>query len=467
MKNAPGEQNKRAAKIYHFNALLQTSGWINPAFVEVDEAGIIQRISNDAPESKTPVEVVNGFAVPGFQNAHSHAFQFAMAGMAEKHDVNTLDDFWSWREAMYTCALTLDPQQMLDVAAMLYAEMLKRGYTHVAEFQYLHHDKNGKPYDNQAEMSISLVAAAALAGIKITLIPVYYHNGGFGKQAEPAQRRFCFQDVDQYLELLENCSRIVKPLSTARLGFGVHSLRAAETRDIIRIATEGPAEIPFHIHVAEQLREVNDALAFLRQRPVEWMLNNLSLNDRFHLVHCTHLTDTEVARLAQTRANVVLCPGTEANLGDGIFRLTDFALQSDRWSIGTDSHISLNPLEDLRWLDYTQRLTSHRRNTFADGASVLLKNTFLSGRRSMGLSCNNFFEIGQPLDAVVYNGSSPLLNLAGGEHLLSRLIYTSDSSSVSGTIVDGAWISKDHRHKNEEELLNGFRSALKDISAQL
>jgi formimidoylglutamate deiminase len=465
-KSTPGKEGKREAKIYHFHAILQQSGWISPAFVEVDERGRIKSISQTPSSGKT-IEGVNGYALPGFQNAHSHAFQFAMAGMAEKHDVHTVDDFWSWREAMYACALTMEPDEMQAVAAMAYAEMLKRGYTHVAEFQYLHHDKNGRPYDNHSEMSVSLIAAAAIAGIKITLVPVFYQKGGFGKDAEPAQRRFIFPDVDEYFRLLNDCAAVVKNLSTANLGFGVHSLRGAAVDDIVRIAHSGPSDIPFHIHAAEQLKEVNDSLTFLKQRPVEWLLNNLDVNERFHLIHCTHLSDGEVMGLAQSKANVVLCPGTEANLGDGIFRLTDFARHSDHWSIGTDSHISLNPLEDLRWLDYTQRLTKHKRNTFADGATVLVKSTFFAGRSAMGLKANDFFEVGEALDAVVYRGDSPLLNTAGVEHLLPTLVYTADGSSVLGTIVDGEWICRNLHHKHEGEILRDFQRALKNISSVL
>jgi formimidoylglutamate deiminase len=463
--SVPYEGHKREAKIFHFKALLQSNGWISPAYVEVDGRGIIQHISNESSNDTIPVEVVNGFAVPGFQNAHSHAFQFAMAGMAEKHDVNRVDDFWSWRQAMYARALTMDPDQVQAVAAMLYIEMLKRGYTHVAEFQYLHHDKNGKPYDNLAEMSVSLLAAAAIAGIKITLVPVFYQMGGFDKKAEAHQRRFTFEDIDQYFNLLDDCSSVVKNLASSRLGFGVHSLRAAETKDLLHIVKEGPVDIPFHIHASEQLKEVTDAVGFLKQRPVEWLLNNLELNGRFHLVHCTHLNDNEVLMLAKSGANVVLCPGTEANLGDGIFRLTDYARHSDHWCIGTDSHISLNPLEDLRWLDYTQRLITHKRNTFHDGATRLVKNTFFSGRNAMGLSAKNFFEVGQPMDAVVYDANSPLLNAAGVEHLLPTMVYTADASSVTGTIVDGAWITKNLHHRHEPEILTNFQHAVRQIIA--
>lgn len=464
-KDSSHQNSRRGPRIFHFRGLRRADGWIGPAYVSVDDRGIIQDISED-PLQGPEVESVNGFALPGFQNAHSHAFQYAMAGMAEKHDLNTVDDFWSWREAMYACALTLDPSEMIAVASMLYAEMLKRGYTHVAEFQYLHHDKNGKRYDNLAEMSVCLLAAAAIAGIRITLVPVFYQKGGFGKDPQPAQRRFCFENTDQYFRLLDDCTGVVKNLTTARLGYGVHSLRAADPMDIKHIADNGPANLPFHIHAAEQLKEVNDCLAHLKQRPVEWLLENLDVNEKFHLIHCTHLSDDEVVRLAKSKAHVVLCPGTEANLGDGIFRLTDFAKHSNHWSIGTDSHISLNPLEDLRWLDYTQRLTSHKRNTFADGAAVLLHNTFFSGKNAMGMPAADFFEKGQPLDAVVYDSDSPLLNVAGTEHLLPTLIYTADAATVLGTIVDGHWITNGRTHKKQDEILADFQKAVKGIQSR-
>lgn len=463
---SPQGAEPRHTKTYRFRSLLQSDGWVSPAFVTVNERGIIGKIFNDGAHREGEVEIVDGYALPGFPNAHSHAFQYAMAGMAEKHADGAVDDFWSWREAMYACALALDPDQMQAIATMLYAEMLKRGYTHVAEFQYLHHDKDGRPYDRAAEMSVSLVAAAAVAGIRITLIPVFYQKGDFGKEATPAQRRFCFRDVDQYLRLVEDCGLIVKNISTARLGFGVHSLRAANGADIIRIIHDGPAGLPFHMHVAEQLKEVDDAVSFLGQRPAEWLLNNVDPGDRFHFIHCTHLTDDEVSRLAQSKAHVVLCPGTEANLGDGIFRLADFARQGGRWSIGTDSQISLDPLEDLRWLDYAQRLITHRRNTFADGASTLVHSAIFSGRRAMGLSSADYFEEGMPFDAIVYDGDSPLLNTVMHEHLLPALVYAADSAHVAGTIVNGEWIVKEGHHKHEHSIRTKFEEAMAGIGRE-
>ena len=432
------------------------NGWVSPAYVGVDANGLIQYLSDKAPADSAAIEAVKGLALPGFQNAHSHAFQFTMAGMAETHPPGSSDDFWSWREAMYKCAMQMEPDQMESVAAMLYAEMLRKGYTHVAEFHYLHHDKNGRPYTNLAEMGERLIAAAETAGIKITLVPVFYQKGGFGQAPQARQIRFISKNLDEYFHLLDDTAQVIVGHKHAALGFGVHSLRAVDAGDIIRTFEEGPKNIPFHLHAAEQLKEVADCLSTLKQRPVEWLLNHLPLGERFHLVHCTHLTDEEVDGLAKSKANVVLCPGTEGNLGDGVFRLKDFANANGRWSIGTDSHISLNPLEDLRWLDYAQRLISHKRNTFNDGASVLVSKTLQSGRRAMGNPVDEYFKIGQPLDAVVYNSDTPLLLQATQNHWLPAIIYTADSAAIEGTIVNGKWVVRKAAHVAEDSIRKAF-----------
>lgn len=426
-------------KYYQFKNLLQSSNWIADAYLGIDGQGIIQHLSTDSPAQPVSIEYVNGFALPGFQNAHSHAFQFAMAGMAEKHKPGTADDFWSWREAMYECALSLNPDEMEKVATACYKQMLRKGYTHVAEFHYLHHNKNGKPYNNLAEMGERLLSAATTAGIKITLVPVFYQKGGFGKDPQPRQRRFISKTLHDYFHLLDDTAHAVTKFPQARLGFGVHSLRAVDPQDVLKTFQQGPQDIPFHLHAAEQLKEVDDCMAYLNKRPIEWLLENLPLNERFHIVHCTHMTDKEVEGLARSKANAVLCPGTEGNLGDGIFRLTDFYRHGGQWSIGTDSHISLNPLEDLRWLDYAQRFTTHKRNTFDDGATTLIHTTLTSGRKAMGLTTSEYFAVGQPLDAVVYNAEEPLLQQAGSHHALQTIIYTADSSFILGTLVNGQW----------------------------
>ena len=451
-------------KFYKFNALLQNKGWISPAYVGVDEDGVIQHLSGDPLSEGSAVEAVNGFVLPGFQNAHSHAFQFAMAGLAEKHSVGAVDDFWSWRETMYKCALTMTPDHQQAVAAMLYTEMLRKGYTHVAEFHYLHHDQVGRTYDNLCEMGERLLVAAEQAGIKITLVPIFYQTGNFGQDPQPRQCRFISKTIDDYFQLLDDSSHAVSKYSNALLGFGVHSLRAVRSDDIKKTFEQGPSNIPFHLHAAEQLKEVEDCKAHLNRRPVEWLLENMPLDDRFHLVHCTHMDGSEVKGLAASMANVVLCPGTEGNLGDGIFSLADYANNGGSWSIGTDSHISLNPLEDLRWLDYAQRLTTHRRNTFDDGAHILLNKTLDAGRRAMTCSRrDHHFAIGEAFDAVVFDGESSLFNKTL-DYVLPSIIYTADSSTILGTIVNGEWVVKNQFHANEKRIKAAFRNTMKSLS---
>jgi len=451
-------------KILKFRALLQDSGWLCPAYVGVDPNGKIQYVSEDAPIDPSSIEAVDGFAIPGFQNAHSHAFQFAMAGMAERHPSGSMDDFWSWREAMYKCALAMSPDSLQAVAAMLYSEMLKKGYTHVAEFHYLHHDQNGKHFSNLAEMGERLLAAAQEAGIKITLIPIFYQKGNFGKDPQPRQCRFISDTVEDYFQLLDDSAHAVTRYPDARLGFGVHSLRAVDHEDIKTTFMQGPPTLPFHLHAAEQLKEVEECIGFLNKRPVEWLLQNLPLNERFHLVHCTHMNDAEVKGLASSRAHAVLCPGTEGNLGDGIFNLTEYSKHGGNWSIGTDSHISLNPFEDLRWLDYAQRFTTHKRNTFDDGARVLYNKMLYSGRMAMGnAGINTFFEVGRPLDAIVIKGDSPLFE-RGTEHLLPSMIYTADSASLLGTLVNAKWVVKNQVHFGVKRIRSRFKEAIRTLS---
>jgi formimidoylglutamate deiminase len=425
---------------YVFSSLLLKDGWLSPAYVGVNAQGTIDYLAQEPPaEPEAAVQAVAGVALPGFQNAHSHAFQYGMAGQAEQHAVGTRDDFWSWREAMYACAEQFAPEQNEQVATTLYRHLLRNGYTSVVEFHYLHHDPTGQPYANRAEMGERLVAAAQAAGIKITLVPVFYQKGDFGREPQPRQRRFISRTPDEYLNLLEASRQAVTHYGRARLGFGVHSLRAVEAAAVLATHAQGPPDLPFHLHAAEQTLEVERSLAHLGARPVEWLLDNLPLNERFHLVHCTHMTPDETARLARSGAQVVLCPGTEGNLGDGIFPLVHYAEAGGQWSIGTDSHISLNPLEDLRWLDYGQRLIHRRRNIFADGAAELVDKTFFAGHKAAGRTPSNYFALGQAFDAVVYDMGEPLLAQAGTQHLLSVLVYTADPSMIIGTLVDGKW----------------------------
>ncbi|KAJ5815512.1 guanine deaminase [Penicillium riverlandense] len=442
---------------FRFKAILENSGWLENAVVSVDEAGRIVSVSQD---EVVGAEFMNGYALPAFQNAHSHAFQYAMAGLAENHAGE--DDFWSWREMMYQLALELDPESLETIAQMFYSELVRNGYSNVAEFHYIHHDKDGVPYTNLAEMGEALVKAARNAGIKITLIPVYYQKGSFGVEPNERQKRFISKSFDDYKRLYDASAEVCQRYQHANVAVGVHSMRGVEATDIIRAATELPDDVPFHIHISEQLKEVEGSLAFLGKRPVEWILDNIKLNERFHLVHATHLTPTETANLAKSHANVVLCPSTEGNLGDGLFPLRNYQDFGGNWSIGTDSNIGLNPLEELRLLDYGQRLISHKRNTFGSDAGLFaLTKAIISGRRAMNNFETGFFTVGADFDACVIDANAPLLANVKMENLASSILYSADASHFCGTFIAGKLIQKDHNYDSIKqkfvECVNRFR----------
>ena len=457
-------------KSYLFKGLLTNDGWKPNVKVQLDDGGVIKAVDYNVSLNGSPA--VAGYAIPGFQNAHSHSFQYAMAGLAERHEGSGIpDDFWSWRDAMYRLALSVNPDQFEAIATMLYAEMIRHGYTNVAEFHYVHHDQDGKAYDNLAEMGSRLVAAAQKTGMKITLIPIFYQKGGFGKAATEGQRRFISKDIDAYHKLFEASEKATQAYHGANVAVGIHSMRGVEPEVIKRVAEEFPQEVPFHIHIAEQLKEIEDAKAYLNKRPVEWMLDNVAMNDRFHLVHATHLTDEETKGIAKCGANVVLCPSTEGNLGDGIFPLALFQEHGGQWSIGTDSHVGLNPLEELRILDYGQRLTTHKRNSFylpnqGDSGLFGLDMALKAGRKAMNNFNGNYFEVGQSFDAMVYNADAPFLACTSLDNLSSTLVYATDADMSLGTICNGEWIANKEGHLNRKEIQKEFINTMKALKSR-
>ena len=451
--------------MYTFKGLLTENGWMENAFVKLDAAGNIAELKTvEKPEG----EYIDGYVLPGFQNAHSHAFQYAMCGLAEYFEGSEVpDDFWSWRDAMYRIALSLSPEQMEDVAAMLYAEMLRNGYTSVAEFHYVHHDKDGKAYQNLSEMGERLVAAAKTAGIRITLIPMFYQKGNFGTERYDLQRRFISKNIEDYYQLLEASKQSIKFYDKANLAVGSHSLRAVQKEDLIESSLLAK-DYPFHIHIAEQLKEIKDCTDFYGKRPAEWLLENCDVNANFNLIHCTHLEDNEVEGIAKSGANIVLCPSTEGNLGDGRFRFKDYQNFGGNWSVGTDSQICLNPLEDLRILDYGQRIHTHRRDTFfqpnlGDSGFNALKTAWKSGRKSMAFENNNFFKVGQSFDAVIIDAKAPLIATSSLKNICNTIVYSSDSSHLLGTVVAGKWVVRNGKHENYEGIRQGFVKSIDDI----
>lgn len=454
-------------KTYQFRALLTEQGWQKNACVKVDARGNI--LSFDGAGS-TEVEPVPGYALPGFQNAHSHAFQYALCGLGEWHHSSMkADDFWAWRTRMYDLALRLSPDDFQTIATMLYAEMLRHGYTEVAEFHYLHHDSKGQAYNNRSEMGERLCQAALDSGIKLTLVPIFYQQGGFNQPPSDEQRRFISPTLDDYLRLVDSTTKMLQGYPNCQLGLGIHSLRAVAPSSLKALFSTCSTGYPFHMHIAEQEKEVNECIAHLGLRPVQWLLEHVALSSAFHLVHATHMDEQETTELAKSKAHVVLCPSTEGNLADGLFPLTAFQRHGGKWSIGSDSQINLNPFEELRWLDYGQRLISHRRTTYVDetsGNSALnaISMALHSGRNAMQRQApSNFFSIGSPFDALVIGQNHPLIASCAFDHLTNTLLYCHDASQNLGTIVNGQWWVKQGHHRQREALLERFKGTLQKL----
>jgi formimidoylglutamate deiminase len=361
---------------------LLPEGWRHDVAVDVDASGSISAVAVGADANGR--DRLDGPIMPGMPNLHSHAFQRAMAGLTEHRGSDPQDDFWSWRQAMYGLALALTPEQIEATAALLYVEMLEAGYTAVAEFHYLHHAPDGRPYDDPAELSERIIAAATTTGIGLTHLPVMYVAGGFGsKPTTEAQRRFV-NSPDRFLALVDTLCRRHGGKADVAIGIAPHSLRAAPPEALRDAVGAVDSAMPVHIHIAEQTREVDDCLAWSGQRPIAWLLDHAPVDRRWCLVHATHADADEVRRAAATGAIAGLCPTTEANLGDGLFPAEDWLAASGGFGIGSDSHISVSPVEELRWLEYGRRLLARKRNrlTASDGALTYVQQALSGGARA-------------------------------------------------------------------------------------
>jgi len=292
-------------------------------------------------------------------------------------------------------------------------------------------------------------------------------KGGFGIAPTEGQRRFISPNIDAYLRLLESSADACKNYTHANIGLGIHSMRGVEPKDIAEIAKSGPQNIPFHIHISEQLKEIEDSVSYLGSRPVDWLLDNVDLSNRFHLVHATHLTNRETKGIAESGANVVLCPSTEGNLGDGIFPLRAYQSMGGKWSIGTDSHVGLNPLEELRILDYGQRLITHKRNTFTsentgNSGEYAIEMATLAGRKAMSNFSSEYFKVGDVLNASILDKRSPLLASCSETNLASTIVYTSDAVQQAGTISNGIYMDKG-RSSNYDNIKADFVETLNQL----
>ena len=428
--------------------LWRIDGWQEDALLSVGAHGRLQASTGTAAES------IGHWVLPGMPNLHSHAFQRAMAGLAERK--GRIDDsFWSWRETMYAFAAAIGPDELKAIAAQLYVEMLKAGYTQVCEFQYLHHQPDGMPHAQPEAMSLALIEAAREAGIALTLLPVLYISGGFDGRALTARQRRFGHDVAGYLRLLETLRKLESV--DLRVGIALHSLRAVPEQAMREVLASDPAKAcPIHIHIAEQIGEVQDCLATRGARPVEWLFDHADVDARWCLVHATHLTAAETARIARSGAVAGLCPATEANLGDGLFPLADYLDAGGTLGIGSDSHISVSPVEELRWLEYGQRLSTRHRNIAArrEGDSVgetLWRAALHGGARASGLPIGELRE-GARADLVVLDETSPLLAARDARSLLDSFLFAGNTPLVRDVMVGGRWQVRNFRHHDEERI---------------
>ncbi len=399
------------------------------------------------------------FARPGIANLHSHAFQRAMAGMAERQ-TDPGDSFWTWRETMYRMAGRFDPDTLHAVASQLYAEMLEAGYTTVCEFHYLHHAPDGRPYADPAAMSRALVRAARETGIRLTLLPVLYMTGGFdGRPLGERQRRFG-HDVDAFLALLG----VLRTDEDAalRVGCALHSLRAVPPDAMAAVLAALPRDMPMHIHIAEQLGEVQDCLALRGARPVEWLLGNADVDARWTLVHATHLERGEVDGIARSGATVAICPTTEANLGDGLFPLRPYLDAGGAIGIGSDSQVSVSPVEELRWLEYGQRLATHHRNIVVRVDSPSVGETLLD---AVHASASNATGLDGATDFVLLDADAPQFAGATPDDVADRWIFSGNRPLVREVHVAGARVVADGRHRDRNAIAARYRAAMATLLA--
>lgn len=445
--------------VIHARQALLTGGWAKNVRLHIAAGRISALDADTAPEAG---DERHDMIVAGMPNLHSHAFQRGMAGLAEMRGPGS-DSFWSWRNVMYRFALSMTPDDVEAVAAQLYVEMLEAGFTRVGEFHYLHHDKDGRPYADIAEMAARIVAAASATGIAMTLLPVFYAHSGFGGTAPgEGQRRF-INNRDSFALLLERCRALTDALPAGITGVAPHSLRAV-TPDELSAVVAMAGEAPVHIHIAEQVKEVEDCIAWSERRPVEWLLDNQSVDGHWCFIHATHMTEAETAGMARAGAIAGLCPVTEANLGDGTFPAADFLAAGGRFGVGSDSNVLIGLPDELRQLEYSQRLAHRARNVLATpGGSTgraLFDGALSGGAAALGAASG--IATGQAADFVSLKARHGLE--LEGDALLDGWIF------ANAAVVDCVWVNgrkrvEAGRHAEREAIGRRFASVMRALAA--
>jgi formimidoylglutamate deiminase len=438
--------------------------WARDVLLSVGADGHWDAVAVDAAAAAAGAETLAGPVLPGLVDAHSHAFQRAIAGLTERSTGRAGgDDFWTWRERMYSAANRITPRQLEAIATWLYAELLEAGYTEVCEFHYLHNGVDGRPYADPGEMSLALVRAARRAGIGLTLLPTLYMQGGFGGAPLRADQRRFASTPRSVLRIGETVAALDDPL--VRAGVALHSLRAVDREALLEVAAAARGRMPVHIHIAEQRQEVDDCIAARGRRPIEWLLEQAPLDAAWNLVHATQATGAELAGVHAAGASIVICPTTEANLGDGVFDLPTWSRLGGRWSIGSDSHVTRSWQEELRLLEYSQRLTLRQRNIAAlatggeSSAAVLFEAALAGGSPATGRALGGL-RVGQRADFMVLDAQSPALLGMPGDHLLDAAVFSSPGVAIREVRVAGRTVP---RLAQRPELAAAMREAMRTL----
>lgn len=445
---------------------LLPGGWAKNVAVDVSADGRITRVESNAEREGRAIAVL----LPSPTNLHSHAFQRAMAGMSERRGPEPRDTFWTWRQIMFRFLDVLRPEDIEAIAAFVQMEMLEAGYSAVAEFHYLHHQPGGVPYASLAELSGRIVTAAQTTGIGLTLLPVFYQYGGLdGRPLTQGQVRFG-NDFERFARLHQEAGKALQVLpKDAVLGVAPHSLRAVSTQDLEQVV-DYAGNGPVHMHLAEQVAEVDEVLASLNQRPVDWLLDNHDVNERWCLIHCTQMTEQETVRLAQTGAVAGLCPITESSLGDGIFDGVRYLDNGGRFGVGSDSNIRISLSEELRTLEYSQRLRDKCRASVATSEKstgrILFDGAVAGGSQAAGRASGAICE-GMFADLIALDGTAIDLEGRLGDDILDAFIFAGDDRMVSEVWSAGRHVVTGGRHVRGEEIRNRYRATMKALRERL
>ena len=437
------------------------SKWHDRVRIQIEDGKISSSADSTTP---LPEDELVDVLIPGIPNAHSHVFQRALTGHCERKSPRDKDDFWSWRKNMYRLATKLDPDVLKTIARQAYAEMLTAGYTSVAEFHYIHHSGNTMHHEN--DMFDALAEAADDVGIRLTYLPILYERAGFSKSKMNSTQQLFALNLDDFVDLYSYAND--RSGSGMSVGLGLHSLRAVSESSLEHVAELAQdEECPIHIHIAEQTAEVDECIAVHGAKPLRWLLDNVDIDENWCLIHATHTDERELASLAETSAEICLCPTTEANLGDGIFPMTVWKALNGVIAVGSDSQISINPFEEIRWLEYGHRLVFRSRNIYPTNLNThtgdtMFNDVIVGGNRACG-HWRQPLSPGSNADFITINQDDPILAGHSTESILDALTFCGIHNAIDRVMVSGKWVVKDGRHFANSKLKREYAECVRGL----